>query len=447
MTKNYEKAVDMLKDFMLPNNVLLKVSDLLLQEFNKGLSSACYNGPVVKMLPTFVRDVPDGSERGKFLALDLGGTRFRALCIDLKGDKCTIKATINYEIPESIMVGSGEELFDYIADCLGRFLIALGNMHRTLPLGFTFSFPCTQKGLDSAFLVNWTKGFNCSGVEGKDVVQLLREAVERKGGSVEVVAVINDTTGTLLWCAHKHRDCRVGLIVGTGTNACYMENLDNVETWSTDRDEPNQVIINTEWGAFGDNGCLDFLRTEIDRQIDENSINKGKQLFEKMISGMYMGEIVRRIVVKLANEGLMFKGNLSEKFKTPNAFKAKYVSHVDRDPKHKFTGAKIVLNKMGSEASDEDCDILKLVCERVSLRAANLVSAGVATILTKMKRNQTTIGIDGSVYQYHPHFKDLMIRKIEALTDPSFKFELVSAEDGSGYGAAIAAAVGVRWSR
>lgn len=38
------------------------------------------------------------------------------------------------------------------------------------------------------------------------------------------------------------------------------------------------VLINTEWGAFGDNGALDFIRTQYDREIDEHSINPGKQL-------------------------------------------------------------------------------------------------------------------------------------------------------------------------
>ena len=46
-----------------------------------------------------------------------------------------------------------------------------------LPLGFTFSFPCSQEGLTKARLATWTKGFKCAGVEGEDVVQLLREAL------------------------------------------------------------------------------------------------------------------------------------------------------------------------------------------------------------------------------------------------------------------------------
>lgn len=50
-----------------------------------------------------------------------------------------------------------------------------------LPLGFTFSFPCKQTDLDSATLIRWTKGFTASGVEGKDVIKLLRDACIRRG--------------------------------------------------------------------------------------------------------------------------------------------------------------------------------------------------------------------------------------------------------------------------
>lgn len=32
-----------------------------------------------------------------------------------------------------------------------------------------------------SILIRWTKGFKCSGVEGEDVVQLLKEAVHRRG--------------------------------------------------------------------------------------------------------------------------------------------------------------------------------------------------------------------------------------------------------------------------
>ena len=64
-------------------------------------------------------------------------------------------------------------------------------------------------------MTNWTKGFKCSGVEGKDVVELLRAALLRKGDEdIEVCAILNDTTGCLMSCAWMEPKCRIGLIVG-----------------------------------------------------------------------------------------------------------------------------------------------------------------------------------------------------------------------------------------
>jgi hexokinase len=78
--------------------------------------------------------------------------------------------------------------------------------------------------------------------------------------------------------AYNDQNTRIGLILGTGSNACYVENLDNVKTWTEDRNDPKQVLINMEWGAFGDNGCLNFLRTEYDIEVDKTSLNQNKQM-------------------------------------------------------------------------------------------------------------------------------------------------------------------------
>lgn len=445
MLADKKKMIESLtRDFVLTNDQLEKVSSLLLHEFNCGLAKETHPLSTVKMFPTYVRDVPNGSEQGKFLALDLGGTNFRVLLIDLDGDKFQMENVI-YPIPQRIMLGTGEELFNHIADCLANFMEKNEMTDKKLPLGFTFSFPCKQEGLTKARLVTWTKGFKCAGVEGKDVVQLLREAVLRKKINIDVVAVVNDTTGTLMSCAHKNRECRVGVIVGTGTNACYMEKLENVELWDGDREEPKQVIINTEWGAFGDNGCLDFLRTRYDREIDENSLNTGKQLFEKMISGMYMGELVRRVLIHMVEEGLLFSGKCSEKLKEPYTFKTKYVSMIESDGKQAYDNTRRVLAELGIfNISSEDLENVKLVCARISTRAAFLVSAAISCILNRIKRPHTTVGVDGSVYRYHPHFHDLMEKKISELTVADCKFDLMLSEDGSGRGAALVAAVAVR---
>ena len=91
-------------------------------------------------------------------------------------------------------------------------------------------------------------------------------------------------------CAWKDSRCRIGLILGTGTNACYLEDIKNIENLDPNM-FPGQdhMVVNTEWGAFGDNGELDFVRTKWDKAVDEMSVNPGKQIFEKMISGKFFG--------------------------------------------------------------------------------------------------------------------------------------------------------------
>lgn len=89
------------------------------------------------------------------------------------------------------------------------------------------------------------------------------------------------------------------------------------------------MLINTEWGAFGEAGTLDFVLTEYDIAIDSNSINPKKQIFEKMISGMYMGELTRLVLEKLVDNGLLFGGKCPVDLKTRGKFFTKYVSEIE----------------------------------------------------------------------------------------------------------------------
>ena len=47
---------------------------------------------------------------------------------------------------------------------------------------------------------------------------------------IEVCAILNDTTGCLMSSAWRDDRCRVGLILGTGTNACYLEEIEDIHT-------------------------------------------------------------------------------------------------------------------------------------------------------------------------------------------------------------------------
>ena len=126
------------------------------------------------------------------------------------------------------------------------------------------------------------------------------------------------------------------------------------------------MIINTEWGAFGENGELDFVRTKWDMAVDEMSVNPGKQIFEKMISGMYMGELVRQVIVDLMKDDLIFFNCNREKLLERGSFYTRYASEIESDPVGDYTRARMALEELDIDPDDvttEDFSSLRYICE------------------------------------------------------------------------------------
>ncbi|XP_060712556.1 hexokinase-2-like [Hemiscyllium ocellatum] len=437
-----------LRALTLDEEQLLQVKQRMRAEMERGLTKDGHATAPVKMLPTYVRSTPDGTEKGDFLALDLGGTNFRVLLVKLRSGKRRVAEMHNkiYAIPVDAMEGTGEELFDHIVHCISEFMEYMGIKQCVLPLGFTFSFPCEQRGLDQAILLKWMKGFKTTGCEGEDIVDLLREAIKRREEfDLDVVAIVNDTVGTMMSCGYDDPFCEVGLIVGTGCNACYMEEMKNVETVEGDE---GRMCINTEWGAFGDNGCLDDICTEFDREVDRLSMNPGKQTYEKLISGMYLGEIVRNILIDFTKRGLLFRGRISERLKTRGIFQTRFLSQIESD-RLALLQVRAILQKLGLQSTCDDSIIVKEVCGVVSRRAAQLCGAGLAAVVDKIRENRNlerlrvTVGMDGTLYKLHPHFSSIMHETVARLA-PRCEVSYVQSEDGSGKGAALVTAVACR---
>ena len=88
------------------------------------------------MIPTYVRALPDGSEQGRYVALDLGGTRFRVLTVHFNegtdNDEVTSKW---FDIPPKVMTGTGFQLFDYMAECIAIVVSENSLQDYELPLG------------------------------------------------------------------------------------------------------------------------------------------------------------------------------------------------------------------------------------------------------------------------------------------------------------------------
>uniref|UniRef100_A0AAR2IYS1 Hexokinase-2 n=1 Tax=Pygocentrus nattereri TaxID=42514 RepID=A0AAR2IYS1_PYGNA len=414
------QIAETLAEFRLTQEQLLEVKRRMLTEIQNGLSKKTQSTATVKMLPTYVRSTPDGTENGDFLALDLGGTNFRVLLVKIRSGKRRTVEMHNkiYAIPIEVMQGTGEEVSSLRA---------------------SVSF-------NSGILVTWTKGFKATDCEGEDVVNLLREGIKRREEfDLDVVAVVNDTVGTMMTCAYEEPTCEVGLIAGTGSNACYMEEMRNIET--VDGDE-GRMCVNMEWGAFGDSGCLDDMRTQYDRAVDDLSLNPGKQRYEKMCSGMYLGEIVRNILIDLTKRGFLFRGQISETLKTRGIFETKFLSQIESD-RLALLQVRSILQHLGLDSTCDDSIIVKEVCGAVSRRAAQLCGAGMAAVVDKIRENRgldhldITVGVDGTLYKLHPHFSPIMHQTVKELA-PKCNVNFLLSEDGSGKGAALITAVGCR---
>ncbi|XP_029416826.1 putative hexokinase HKDC1 isoform X2 [Nannospalax galili] len=433
--------------FQLTQEQLLSVRDRMRTELEYGLKKKTHALATVKMLPTYVYGMPDGTEKGKFLALDLGGTNFRVLLVKIRSGRRSVRMYNKiFAIPLEIMQGTGEELFDHIVQCIADFLEYMGLKGAQLPLGFTFSFPCRQMSIDKGTLVGWTKGFKATDCEGEDVVDMLREAIKRRNEfDLDIVALVNDTVGTMMTCGYEDPKCEIGLIAGTGSNVCYMEEMRNIELVEGDE---GKMCINTEWGGFGDNGCIDDICTQYDKEVDEGSLNPGKQRYEKMTSGMYLGEIVRQILIDLTKQGLLFRGQISERLRTRGIFETKFLSQIESD-RLALLQVRRILQQLGLDSTCEDSIVVKEVCGAVSRRAAQLCGAGMAAIVEKKREDQglehlkITVGVDGTLYKLHPHFSRVLQETVEDLA-PQCDVTFMLSEDGSGKGAALITAVAKR---
>jgi hexokinase len=165
-----------------------------------------------------------------------------------------------------------------------------------------------------------------------------------------------------------------------------------------------------------------------------------------MISGMYMGEVAGLVLRRLTKDGLLFKGEGADEIFARGAFHTKYISEIEGDKVGELTNCRSILSELGvfSDPTDQDCLIVRYVCEVVSRRAAQLVSAGVACLLNRIGDPKAVVAVDGSVYRFHPCFHNLMTAAIQKLVRPDIKFDLMLSEDGSGRGAALVAAVAAR---
>ncbi|KAJ0586470.1 putative hexokinase [Helianthus annuus] len=347
ISKQCVKSADILKELeekcATPTSKLRQIADAMTVEMHAGLASE--GGSKLKMLISYVDNLPTGlldyelwfclcDEEGVYYALDLGGTNFRVLRVQLAGKSgIEFQEFAEVSIPPQLMVGTSEALFDYIAAELAKFVADESEKFR-LPagrqreLGFTFSFPVLQLSIDSGTLIRWTKGFSIGEMVGKDVVAELTKAMERQGVDLRVSALVNDTVGTLAGGRYDNKDVFIAVILGTGSNAAYVERAQAIPKWHGPHPKSGEMVINMEWGNFRSSH---LPLTEYDNTLDAESLNPGEQIFEKMISGMYLGELVRRVLCRMADEAALFGDTVPPKLKTQFILRTPEMSAMHHD--------------------------------------------------------------------------------------------------------------------
>ncbi|KAH3674847.1 hypothetical protein WICMUC_003050 [Wickerhamomyces mucosus] len=427
------------------------------------------------MIPTYVTKIPNGREKGVFLAADLGGTNFRVCSVTLNGDSTFDLVQTKSKIPEDLLNGTAKELWSYLAKKIGKFVVEqhpdqcqrATNDDDHFKLGFTFSYPVNQTALNQGTLLRWTKGFNIQEVVGTDVVAELQKELDLGEIPVKVVALANDTVGTLLSHAYatgcstnyvKQGDSVIGAIFGTGTNGCYLEPLENIGKLSDDyvsqlkEQDATHMVINTEWGSF-DNELKYLPNTIYDENIDKVSPNPGYHMFEKRVSGLFLGEILRQILVELHGKGLIFGQyatyeRLPHRLRTPFELDSEVLSHIEIDDSSHLKETELsLLQSLRLPTIEEERLAIQKIVRAISRRSAYLAAVPLAAILIKTKaldgyHKEVEIGVDGSVVEYYPGFRS-MIRHALSLSpltaDGERKVHIQIAKDGSGIGAALCA--------
>ena len=247
---------------------------------------------------------------------------------------------------------------------------------------------------------------------------------------------------------------RIGCIFGTGTNAAYFEDLGSIPKLDhLDLPPDTPMAINCEYGAF-DNEHLVLPRTPYDVVIDETSPRPGQQAFEKMVAGLYLGEIFRLVLVDLAeNKNLIFEKQDISSLKTAYSLDASFLSAIEEDPFENLQEtADLFHTKLRITANKPELELCRRLAELIGTRAARLSTCGVAAIVTKKNIKSCHVGADGSVFNKYPHFKARGAQALREILDwPEKKTRtekdpviMLSAEDGSGVGAALIAALTIK---
>ena len=411
---------------------MIRAEDVSIQSMVDDFTSEMINGlnglkSSLRMIPTYIEADNKFLTDTPVVAIDAGGTNFRAALVKIKGDgNLDISSVVNAGMPGLDGEISKSEFFEIIASQIKPLA------EKCERIGFCFSYPTEIMPDKDGRLLQFCKEVKAPGVVGQLIGKNLLETLEMPE---KKIVLLNDTVATLLAGKSatfgKTYDTFIGYILGTGTNTCYIENNSNIGKLK-DSDITKSQIINIESGNYGN-----ATQTDIDILFDQTTVNPGDYTFEKMISGGYLGGLCLTALKTASAEGL-FTVTTAERIKSLNELTSEELnSFISRD----ISGS---LNNCIDTPGDDE--IVVAIIESIIHRAAKLVSGNLAAVILKTNKGRTParpilITVEGSLYYKLLNMRYLIGMYLnEYLTGDKTRYiEFIEVRQSSLVGAALAA--------
>ena len=399
-----------------------------LGEMDNGLAG---DASSVAMIPAYVGaegTVPVGKP---VAVIDAGGTNLR-VCIATFNEEGEVELSgfSKQPMPGRFEEKTKAEFYQVLVDALEPLKDEFDS------IGFCFSYPATIKPNYDGQLLHWTKEIKIPELVGEHVGAGLLEALKERGIEGKKVVVLNDTVACLLAGLAKgqafNASSYIGFILGTGTNTAYVEQNNKIGKLEGYLAAGSQVI-NVESGGFAA-----FKRGPKDLKLDEESVNPGSHVFEKLLSGVYMGTITLALLKAISDELGVFS-------KTGAAALAKmddlYIIQIDNVAADNGRD----IGELGSaDFTDADREVMRTVFIEVVDRAALLTAVNICAAVVKGgagtdPEKPVCVNIDGSTYYYT--FQ--MPEKVQGYLQPMLKerglhIKCIQVDDAPAVGAAIA---------
>lgn len=269
--------------------------------------------------------------------------------------------------------------------------------------------------------------------------------------------IINDSSATLLSRAYEDPSTRFAVILGTGFNISVHLPVAALATtkfkgypqsWL---DEATHVLVNTECSMFGKNI---FPTTRWDDQLNNAHMRPDFQPFEHMISGRYLGEIVRLIIVEAVQTAGLFSGELPNQLAEPYTLDTGTIAAMEMDDSKHLVHATVLFQSkhpLSKPATYNDIQFVRQISQLVSHRAAAFLATGIHALwalrtesegFTPAAAERISIGCNGSVIEKYPFFRELCQSHLDELTTASGagpkSISLEVAVESAIFGAAVA---------